>query len=175
MEGEFNGTEVHVYIATNNNKVYRVMLCDARCQDEANIKIRFNKLVNQFENNKRYNTYDNYTISDNEDISYEMTVKKKNYDALYYQKPEIDPADTLAIWNQVIQEKRDVYSEEEIQNPTPLLKEFIELAYLLKRQEALEAAYKKPVWFRICKNDYGEYYISMFYDNEYNRANGEDL
>ncbi|MEE0651476.1 MAG: hypothetical protein UCO54_05570, partial [Segatella copri] len=38
MEGEFNGTDVNVYIGTNNNKVYRIMLCDAKTQDEANIK-----------------------------------------------------------------------------------------------------------------------------------------
>ena len=44
LEGEFNGTDVHVYIGTNNNKVYRIMLCDAKTQDEAGIKIRFNRL-----------------------------------------------------------------------------------------------------------------------------------
>ena len=33
---------------------------------------------------------------------------------------------------------------------------------------------KKSVWFRINEMD-GGYYINMFYDNEYNRANGEDL
>ena len=32
----------------------------------------------------------------------------------------------------------------------------------------------KPVWFRITRF-YNEYYITMYYDNEYNRANGEDL
>lgn len=32
----------------------------------------------------------------------------------------------------------------------------------------------KPVWFMISEH-YGKYYITMFYDNEYNRANGEDL
>ena len=84
LEGEFNGTDVHVYIATNNNKVYRIMLCDANTQNEANIKIRFNKLVSQFENNKRYTSLDKYTLSDEENISYEMTVNKKNYDALFY-------------------------------------------------------------------------------------------
>lgn len=77
LEGEFNGTDVHIYIATNNNKVYRIMVCDANTQDEANIKIRFNKLVNQFENNKRYTALDQYTISDTEDISYEMLAHKK--------------------------------------------------------------------------------------------------
>lgn len=37
-----------------------------------------------------------------------------------------------------------------------------------------ELLVKKTVWFRICEN-YGEYYIAMYYDNEYNCANGEDL
>lgn len=38
LTGEFNGTDVHVFIGTNNNKVYRIMLCDANDQDEINIK-----------------------------------------------------------------------------------------------------------------------------------------
>ena len=38
----------------------------------------------------------------------------------------------------------------------------------------MDMLFKKPVWFRICEN-YGEYYITMFYDNEYIHANGEDL
>ena len=29
LEGEFNGTQVNVHVATNNNKVCRIMLCDA--------------------------------------------------------------------------------------------------------------------------------------------------
>jgi hypothetical protein len=38
----------------------------------------------------------------------------------------------------------------------------------------LEKFSKKSVWFMI-SDLYGKYYITMFYDNEYNRANGEDL
>ena len=38
---DYNNSDVHIFIATNNNKVYRIMLCDANYQDEANIKIRF--------------------------------------------------------------------------------------------------------------------------------------
>ena len=37
-----------------------------------------------------------------------------------------------------------------------------------------ERALKKSVWFMISEI-YGKYYITMFYDNEYNRADGEDL
>ena len=54
LEGEFNGTDVHIFIATNNNKVYRIMVCDSNTRDQSNIKIRCHKLVNQFEDNTRY-------------------------------------------------------------------------------------------------------------------------
>ena len=40
--------------------------------------------------------------------------------------------------------------------------------------ESLEAIYKNSVWFRIAQQ-YGKYYIVMYYDNEHNRSNGEDL
>ena len=33
---------------------------------------------------------------------------------------------------------------------------------------------KKFVWFMISES-YGQYYITMFYDNEYNHSDGEDL
>ena len=38
----------------------------------------------------------------------------------------------------------------------------------------MEMLLKKSVWFRICEF-YGKYYINLYYDNEYNHANGEDL
>ena len=171
LEGEFNGTVVHVYIATNNNKVYRIMLCDANTQNEANIKIRFNKLVSQFENNKRYTSLDKYTLSDEENISYEMTVNKKNYDALFYQVPNMEKVDTLALQKKVRNELLSKYTEAELKNPSEeITKEIQNTAIKI----GMEMMFMKPVWFRICES-YGEYYITMFYDNEYNHANGEDL
>ena len=171
LEGEFNGTDVHVYIATNNNKVYRIMLCDANTQNEANIKIRFNKLVSQFENNKRYTSLDKYTLSDEENISYEMTVNKKNYDALFYQVPNMEKVDTLALQKKVRNELLSKYTEAELKNPSEeITKEIQNTAIKI----GMETMFMKPVWFRICKS-YGEYYITMYYDNEYNHANGEDL
>lgn len=171
LEGEFNGTDVHVYITTNNNKVYRIMLCDANTQNEANIKIRFNKLVSQFENNKRYTSLDKYTLSDEENISYEMTVNKKNYDALFYQVPNMEKVDTLALQKKVHNELLSKYTEAELKNPSEeITKEIQNTAIKI----GMEMMFMKPVWFRICES-YGEYYITMFYDNEYNHANGEDL
>ena len=75
------------------------MLCDANTQNEANIKIRFNKLVSQFENNKRYTSLDKYTLSDEENISYEMTVNNKNYDALFYLVPNMEKASVYLLNN----------------------------------------------------------------------------
>ena len=171
LEGEFNGTDVHIFIATNNNKVYRIMVCDANTQDEANIKIRFNKLVNQFENNKRYTALDQYTISDTEDISYEMLVHKKNFDALFYQNPDMEKVDTLALQNKIREQLLEKYKPEQLENPT---EEMNQEAQAIAMRIGMDMIFKKPVWFRICES-YGEYYITMYYDNEYNHANGEDL
>ena len=171
LEGEFNGTDVHIYIATNNNKVYRIMVCDANTQDEANIKIRFNKLVNQFENNKRYTALDQYTISDTEDISYEMLVHKKNFDALFYQNPDMEKVDTLALQNKIREQLLEKYKPEQLENPT---EEMNQEEQAIAMRIGMDMIFKKPVWFRICES-YGEYYITMYYDNEYNHANGEDL
>ena len=78
LEGEFNGVNVHVLIVTNNNKVYRIMLADINTLNESDIKIRFNNLVQQFTKNKRYVSFKDYTISEDEDISYEIAIHKKN-------------------------------------------------------------------------------------------------
>ena len=115
LEGEFNGTDVRVYIVTNNNKVYRIMLSDKNTVDEAQIKIRFNNLVSQFENNKRYIPLEKkYTLSDKENILYEMEVNKKNYDALFYQVPNMEKADTLTLQEKVRNELLSKYTEAEL-------------------------------------------------------------
>ena len=171
LEGEFNGTDVHIYIATNNNKVYRIMVCDANTQDEANIKIRFNRLVNQFKNNKKYTSLDQYTISDTEDISYEMLVHKKNFDALFYQNPDMEKVDTLALQNKIREQLLKKYKPEQLENPT---EEMNQEAQAIAMSIGMDMIFKKPVWFRICEH-YGKYFITIFYDNEYNHANGEDL
>ena len=88
FEGEFNGQNVYVFIATNNNKVWRIMVCDAHDCGEGDIIIRFNNLCRQFSKNKKYFPTNfgekDYIISDGEDISYEMRINNKRYQASYY-------------------------------------------------------------------------------------------
>lgn len=170
LEGEFNGTDVRVYIVTNNNKVWRIMLADKNCVDEAQIKIRFNILVSQFVNNKRYIPRHKYTLSDEEDISYEMTVHNKDYIACFFQAPNWE-SHTLALQKLVHNELLSKYTEAELKNPSEEITEEI-LNTEMKIGKMLMV--KKSVWFNIVRFN-GEYYICMYYDNEYNHANGEDL
>jgi hypothetical protein len=124
--------------------------------------------VRQFEKNKRYTSFGKYTLSDDEDISYEMTVHDKNYEAVFYQIPDTNKMDSLELQAQLKQELRKSYTEEEIENLTDDKKKEVAIKI------TMDILFKKSVWFRINKFD-GEYYISMYYDNEYNKADGEDL
>lgn len=171
--GEFNGVDVNVYIATNNNKVFRIMLCDAQTLDEADIKVRFNKLVSQFERNQRYISASkcDQSIPNTENISYEMNINKKVYEAVFYQRPDTAKIDDDAILTQVYIDLSSKYSVDQLVSPTEeIQKEIISAAI----HKTMESARMKPVWFKIISH-HGEYYIALFYDNEYNHADGEDL
>ena len=171
LEGEFNGFDVNVHIVTNNNKVWRIMLADKITQDETGIKIRFNELCRQLENKKKYKsmTDKEQTIPDDEDLSYEMTVNNKRYEAVYYQQLEI--TDSIAFAKEVRSNLLSEYTEEQLANPSDEIKqEGLEATVLY----LMDLCLKKTVWFKIAKHA-GEYYITMYYDNEYNHADGEDL
>ena len=102
------------------------MVCDKNTYDGGQIKIRYNTLCRQFANNQKYLLISAEELSESEDISYEMTINKKEYQAGYAQLP----------------------ADDDLRN--------------------------RFVWFTISEFN-GEYYITMFYDNEFNRAYGEDL
>ena len=90
LTGRFNGEYVGLYLKVETNEVWRICLIDKDSRDETQIKIRFNTLFRQFEGNGKYVPYgvDEQTIADDEDISYQMTVNKKQYDAVFLQKGE---------------------------------------------------------------------------------------
>lgn len=171
LRGEFNGTDVYVNMATNNNKVYRIVLCDVIHRSEANIKVRFNRLIEQFKSNKRYMSLDDYTISDDVDISYEMNINNKEFQAVFYQTPDVEKIDTVAIQEALRDKMLVKYTKEQLENPTEEIKKE---TTLLGMEYVLEYIKKKPVWFKIITIE-DEYFIAMYYDNEYNHANGEDL
>lgn len=165
LEGEFNGIDVFIAIVTNNNKVRRLAVVDAKPTNEANIKIRFNNLLRQFQNNKKYvptedSTLSKFIIPEDEDISYELLVKKKAYQAVFYQKTAA--YDSLASEQEALNEKLGKIETSDI----------VELAE--KRITELYKCFNKKVWVNISKVS-GGYGITIFYDNVYNEANGESL
>ena len=82
--GEFNGTDVIIFVQTVNNKVWRIGIFDANEDDEeANIKYRYNKLFKQLSNNGKYEVHAGSTLGEDEDISYGMTVLNKRYEASF--------------------------------------------------------------------------------------------
>ena len=169
LEGEFNGSQVTIHVVTTNNKVSRIGISDVNYVDETDIRIRFNRLCQQFKSNSKYTSLDDYTIPEDEDISYEMKVNNKRYEAVFYQNPVI--TDSIAMANELKEILLQKYSEKELENPTEDIKTDITKMGV---SYAMDLISKKPVWF-IISDFYGKYYITMFYDNEYNRANGEDL
>ena len=171
FSGEFNGVKVDLFIGTNNKKVYRIMLCDVAKLDEANIKVRFNNLVSQFEKNKKYISLGKQYLSDYENISYEMNVNNKIYQAVFYQVPDTTKLDFKSITNEIIQELSSKYTKDQLNNPSDEIKKEIASAV---SERTFDIINKKTVWFKI-ESLFGMYFIVMYYDNGYNQANGEDL
>ena len=169
LKGRFNGNDVNVYISTENGKVSRLAVCDDNTINETDIKIRFNRLCSQFKDNGKYISLDDYRIPDDEDISYEMTVRKKRYEAIFYQLPEGEAMEQLQA--RILKEVQRKYTPEQLESHADEMRnEIIALSLDLM----INSLKNKPVWF-VIEEYYGKYYIAMFYDNEYNRANGEDL
>ena len=99
------------------------------------------------------------------DIEKEILINKKNYQAIFYQMFDIK-----SDWYKQESKKYvdSLYTSEQIEKMNT--DELMDLA-----SKVLSYFFsKKPVWFTISEFS-GKYYIAMFYDNEYNRANGEDL
>ncbi len=171
--GEFNGASVYISVVTNNNKVWRIVVIDINSIDEQSIKLRFNTLCRQFANNPKYefSLLEDYTIPIEEDIAYEMIVNGKRYEAAFYQFPEDVEASADAIAEKAKSTLSYKYTKEQLENPTE------EIGYELTEiamSYLIEDLSKRPVWFMI-DSYYGKYRIVMYYDNEYNMANGEDL
>ena len=83
LVGEFNGTDVEISVQTINNRVWRIAVIDESYTDETNIKIRFNNLFEQFSNNSKYFRLYGNRVNENDDISYEITVNDKRYNAYF--------------------------------------------------------------------------------------------
>lgn len=154
LKGKFNGIESYVVITTNNGKVDRIMVADVNLLSETDIRIRYNNLISQMDNNEKYISVGNDEIPESEDISYEMSIHNKRYDAAYDYYPPLPETDKKELDELIKSKGKDSYEV---------------LSYLYQKRQ-----HTGSVWFMISEY-YGKYYISMYYDNLLNRPNGEDL
>jgi hypothetical protein len=89
LKGEFNGEIVELSVETQKDKVWRIVVLGNKVREERDIIVKFNDLMRQFEENSKYISHpDNKKISQQEDIDYEMNIRNKRYEAVFYQKDE---------------------------------------------------------------------------------------
>ena len=169
LEGEFNGRDVFIYVVTNNNKVYRILVEDAVYSSEGDIKIRYNTLLRQFKNNNQkylsMSTEDG-ELSESEDISYEITIHNNRYEAAFIQIT--NTLDSVTLSKKMQEFNKENYGDDYLLDMTD--------------EQILDASIKfflslyidNSVWFMINER-YGRYGILLYYDNNRNRANGEEL
>ena len=169
LKGEFNGVDVMIRVVTNNNKVWRILLMDENNIDESSIKIRFNNLIRQFRKNKNYIGFADAFIPEEEDISYEMTVNSKRYEGVFFQRP--NPADSLAYKKALHDMLVERFSEQQLADTTEMIRNIVKWETSAFEGELRK---KKSVWFMISEL-FGKYYITMYYDNEWNHSDGEEL
>lgn len=191
--GDFNGKSVRVFIHTNHDVVDRIMVAYPSVS-ESQIKTEYNSLLRQFQKNAKYiEIFENEPISESEDVSYEMTVHHKDYQSVFLYLPSTISIPALAKATKellvAIKNGEEIEGLEELEPDLDALNEIKDSkdeewdAFLNLSKEDWEDAVKfiffgqerpNSIWFSI--NEYlRDYTIDIFYDNEANRPNGEDL
>ena len=164
LEGIFNGEKVRVYIGTNHGNVDRIKVVYPSNDDRVT-KVKYNTLLSRFGRNSKYTELrENKEIPEDERVSFEITVRGKIYDAVYYVLlPGVDPNS----W------KDDFYREYKAKYKKPLSEltqeEVEEVLFCLPQR--IPDAVSGVVWFTL----QSARSIVLYYDNLKNRPRGEDL
>ena len=106
-----------------------------------------------------------------------MIVNNKRYEAIFYQTEMT--IDTDLFKNTILEFAKGKISENELAELSDSEKEQLVMVVLNEYQDEFKEYYAannplKIVWFTIAEL-YGDYRIAMYYDNEKNKSNGEDL
>ena len=173
--GDFNGKKSEIGIVENHGKVYRVVVFDADTYDAGEIRIRFNNLIHQFENNGKYfYIFPNDIIPEDEDIHYEILVNKKQYIAEFMYNP-LYGNDELRdrLINEAVEESEEVIKNEKNIEFYSDKDNYDRLVSSVAGLKVIQMS-NSSIWFKIFEH-YGKYYIGLYYDNLLNAPNGEDL
>ena len=80
-------------------------------------------MCQQFNKNDKYISSDDYTIEEDEDISFEISAHAKRYQALFKQKP--DMSNPLDISKIIAEKAMQKYSLEQLNNPTDEINQYL--------------------------------------------------
>lgn len=168
FEGRFNGRSSWISVRENHGKVDRIMVMDAIGSSETDIRISYNNLLQKFNSNpKFFAVNDNQPIPEGEDISYEMMINNKKYEASYHFDSYYgytDEAILTEFKNEIGEEKYETLDNEQLER----------ILNNLRIKGRLQDILDNSVWFTVYEH-YGKYYIVLYYDNLKNAPNGEDL
>lgn len=207
FRGQFNGNNVDVFIHTNHNVIDRIYVAFPQTNEES-IRVEFNRLLGQFQENEKYMDFVmNEEIPEDDDISYEISIRNKRYEAIFsYYDADRDP---LPFVDALLNKLSDFFTEEQRAKLKEFTKELAEapseeheeiqaqmmeemqalglgqgdnsepdpekaLKFLASLMDGMKSLADGEVWFMI-HEQYGRYYIGLYYDNLHNRPHGEDL
>ena len=111
-KGQFNGKPVDVYIHTNHNLVDRVYVAFPYTSEQS-IRVEFNRLLAQFKDTGKYMDLSmNEEIPADDDISYEITVNNKRYQASFcYYDSDRDP---IAAADALLDKVSEFFTEDQL-------------------------------------------------------------
>ncbi|MCB6901773.1 hypothetical protein [Hoylesella buccalis] len=107
LEGQFNGKDVWISVQANNNKVWRIVVIYKNNFDKEQIKVQYNHLINQFSNNPRYKVFDAEELTDKDNIYREVSINKKQYQAIFYQLPDDENIENRLVWFTIKEDSND--------------------------------------------------------------------
>lgn len=98
LTGTFNGEDVQIGMLTYKGKVCRIGVIFTTIRDKEQIKIRYNTLIKQFENNGRYMVANAEFLGEDEDIAHQMTEENRTYLSSFYQLPVDENIEYRSVW-----------------------------------------------------------------------------
>ena len=204
-KGQFNGQDVDVYLHTNHGIMDRVYVAFPYTS-AGSVKVAFNTLLSQFEKSGKYlSSGTNEALTDKDDISYEITVNNKRYQASFsYYDPN---RDSVSFLEELLDNVSKYFTEEEMAKMKETARKALAVpesereAVLSKMQaEIQEQGLTRNEKFDEAKSlqfladyldgmrsiadgevwfmiheRYGKFQIGLYYDNLHNRPHGEDL
>lgn len=170
LTGEFNGRDVTIAIDTYKGKVSRIVVLYVSA-DELTVKKHYNILCKQFRDNKKYINFNSVDgIPDDEDLSYEIDVNNKDYGIVFFQKTERWGEGDMP--QNIIDLMAEKYGYADLADYSDVAKKEAEIMFY----NELDLSEQKPVWFTIFKSGSTDNYVlALYYENRYNKPNGEDL